>query len=93
VNAKTKVVDRDGDIWLDMDWQVMDGEIKSEDQSIVWITGLGLDFKRAPHMGEKNERNKKYRNSISHTGVSVLIHPSIHVSTLPGLATRPPGEL
>ena len=70
-------MDRDRDIWLDMDRQVMDSEIRFENQSIIWIMGLGLSFKRAPYTVKK-ERNKKkiHELFISHIGVSVLIHPS-----------------
>jgi hypothetical protein len=72
--------DRDRDIWLDRDRQVMDWQIRFEDQSIVWIIGLGLSFKRAPHMVKKRKEQKKYTNSLSPTQVSVL-NLSIHVST------------
>jgi hypothetical protein len=63
------------DIWLDMDRQVMNGQIRFEDQSIVWIMGSSLSFKRAPHIMVKKESNKKiHKLFISHT-------PSMHISS------------
>jgi hypothetical protein len=77
------------DIWLDMDRQVMDGQIRFEDQSIVWIMGSSLSFKRAPHiMVKKRKQQKKYTNSLSLTQACPFLFIHAHL-LLHGLTTRP----